>query len=131
VYPVLVLLTGHAFVGYWRSETAHEAFTSVLHVPAEVPAAGSRLARTAAVKFVDQYGWRLTSLHYNEIMDYVTSGDLVMLEATYLTSASSFAQAMEEGRANMRSRREFDSLLDIRLARSAAPPVTPLPIIND
>jgi hypothetical protein len=131
VYPVLVLLTGHAFVGYWRSEQPHAAFTKVLHVPAEVPAAGSPLARTAAVRFVDQYGWRLTSLHYNEIMNYVTSGDLVMLEATYLTSASSFAQAMEEGRANMRSRHEFDSLLDIRLARSAAPPVTPLPIIND
>ena len=81
--------------------------------------------------FVDQYGWRLTRLHYDEIMEYVTSGDLVMLEATYLTSASSFAEAIEEGRANMRSRREFDSLLDIRLARSATPPVTPLPIIND
>ena len=31
----------------------------------------------------------------------------------------------------MRSRKEFDSLLDIRLARTASPPVTPLPIIND
>jgi hypothetical protein len=61
----------------------------------------------------------------------VTSGDLVLLEATYLTSASSFAEAKEDGRANMRSRSEFDSLLDIRLARSAKPPVTPLPIINE
>jgi hypothetical protein len=64
-------------------------------------------------------------------MDYVTSGDLVMLEATYLTSASSFAEAQEEGRANMRSRDEFDSLLDIKLARSAKPAVTPLPIIHE
>jgi CHAT domain len=131
VYPVLVLLTGHAFVGYWRSEEAHDAFVEMLHVPAEVPAAGSPVARSSGVPFVDRYGWRLTRLHYNEIMEYVTSGDLVMLEATFLTSASSFAEAMEEGRANMRSRRQLDSLLDIRLARSATPPVTPLPIIND
>jgi len=54
-----------------------------------------------------------------------------MLEATYLTAAWSFADAIVEGRANMRSRRQFDSLLDIRLARSATPPVTPLPIINE
>lgn len=131
IYPVVVLLEGHAFVGYWRSDTKHDEFVEVLHVPAEVPPVGSPLARLAGLRLVDEFGWRLTRLHYDEIMEYVTSGDLVMLEATYLTSASSFAEAIEEGRANMRSRREFDSLLDIRLARSATPPVTPLPIIND
>lgn len=131
IYPVLVLLEGHAFAGYWRSDAAHEAFAHVTHVPLEVPSAGSRPARAAAVRFVDGFGWRLTRLHYDEIMRYVTGGDLVLLEATYLTSASSFAEAVKEGRANMRSRREFDSLLDIRLARSARPPVTPLPVIQD
>ena len=131
IYPVVVLLSGHAFVGYWRSEEAHDAFVEVLHVPAEVPPVGSALARLGGDRLVEQFGWRLTRLHYDEIMEYVTSGDLVMLEATYLTGAWSFADAMKEGRANMRSRREFDSLLDIRLARSAAPPVTPLPIINE
>jgi hypothetical protein len=130
IYPVVVLLSGHAFVGYWRSEEAHDAFVEVLHVPVEVPPVGSALARLGGDRLVEQFGWRLTRLHYDEIMEYVTSGDLVMLEATYLTGAWSFADAMKEGRANMRSRREFDSLLDIRLARSAAPPVTPLPIIN-
>jgi hypothetical protein len=131
IYPVVVLLAGHAFVGYWRSDAAHNAFVRVMHIPAEVPPVGSALARSAAVRLVEEYGWRLTRLHYDEIMEYVTSGDLVMLEATYLTSASSFAEAVQEGRANMRSRRELDSLLDIRLARSSTPPVTPLPIIND
>lgn len=129
IYPVLVLLEGHAFAGYWRSEEAHEAFARVAHVPSEVPSAGSRPARAAAVRFVDGYGWRLTRLHYDEIMRYVTAGDLVLLEATYLTAANSFGEAVKEGRANMRSRREFDSLLDIRLARSASPPVTPLPVV--
>ncbi len=131
IYPVVVLLTGHAFVGYWRAEDPYDEFVRLVRVPAEVPAVGSRVARSAGTRVVDRYGWRLTRLHYDEIMQYVTSGDLVLLEATYLTSASSFAEAVEEGRANMRSRREFDSLLDIRLARTAAPPVTPLPIMTD
>ena len=130
IYPVVVLLTGHAFVGYWRSEEAHEAFLEMRKLPANVPAPGDPAARKAAVPFVDQYGWRLTRLQYDEIMTHIASGDLVMLEATYLTSASSYAEAVEEGRANMRSKRQFDSLLDILSARSATPPVTPLPIIN-
>jgi len=130
IFPVVVLLTGHAFVGYWRSEEVYDAFLEMEKTPARVPAPGDAAARAAAVPFVDLYGWRLTRLQYDEIMTYVASGDLVMLEATYLTSASSFADAVEEGRANMRSKRQFDSLLDIRSARSAKPPVTPLPIID-
>jgi hypothetical protein len=131
IYPVVVLLEGHAFAGYWRSDTTYEEFATVGRVPAEVPPAGSPLARLADVRLVEPYGWRLTKLHYDEIMEYVTSGDLVMLEATLLTSASSFAESKKEGRANMRSRDEFDSLLDIKLARSAKPAVTPLPIIPE
>jgi hypothetical protein len=127
IYPVVVLLQGHAFVGYWRSDEHHEEFVSVRRLPANIPAPGDAIARTAAVPFVDHYGWRLTRLHFDEIMTHVAAGDLVMLEATFLTSGSSFADAVEEGRANMRSKRQFDS---IRLARSASPPVTPLPIID-
>ena len=131
IYPVLVLHTGHAFVGYWRSQEAYDAFVTVERIPAEVPAAGSVVARTAAVRFVDGYGWRLMRLHYDEIMQFVTAGDLVLLEATYLTGAYSFAGAVEEGRVKIEMRGEFDSLIDIKLARNATPPVTPLPIINE
>jgi len=131
IYPVVVLLNGHAFAGYWRSEDDHDEFAEVLRIPATVTPAGSARARDAAVPLVDQFSWRLTVVHYDEIMDYIASGALVMLEATYLTWASSFAEAQDEGRANMRSRRQFDSLLDIQLARSASPPVTPLPIVRE
>ena len=41
-----------------------------------------------------------------------------------------FAEALEEGAANLRSPSDFDSLLDVRLARSARPAVTPLPILS-
>jgi hypothetical protein len=130
LYPVLVLLTGHAFVGYWRTEQAHDDLVGVNTIPTTVPTIGDRAGRTAGTSYVDPYGWRLTKLNYNEIMAYVTSGDLVLLEATYLTAANSFKDAKKEGRANLRSWDEFDSLLDIQLARTAVPPVTPLPIIN-
>jgi hypothetical protein len=131
IYPVVVLLTGHAFVGYWRSDTVHdEGLATVKTVPPTVPAVGDTVGREAGLPYVDQYGWRLTALNYAEVMAYVMSGDLVMLEATYLTGAYNFSDAIKEGRANLRSRTEFDSLLDIQLARTAAPPVTPIPIIN-
>jgi hypothetical protein len=131
VYPVVVLLVDHAFVGYWRSEGAHDHFVSVKTIPPTVPGVGSPAARAAALPYVDQYGWRLTKLNYAEVMAYVTAGHLVMLEATYLTAAKKFSEAQEQGRANLRNRKEFDSLLDIQVARTASPPVTPLPIINE
>jgi hypothetical protein len=131
IYPVIVLLTGHAFVGYWRSDAVHdEAFATVQTVPPTVPAVGDKVGRDAGLPYVDRYGWRLTALNYAEVMAYVMSGDLVMLEATFLTGANGFSDAKTEGRANLRSRKEFDSLLDIQLARVASPPVTPLPIIH-
>jgi hypothetical protein len=127
IYPVVVLLTGHAFVGYWRSEKAHDAFVGVEKIPATVPTVGDVATRDAGLSYVDPYGWRLTKMNYAEIMGYVASGDLVMLEATYLTGAYSFKDAKTEGKANLRSQKEFDSLLDIQRARDLD--VTPLPII--
>lgn len=131
VYPVIVLLVDHAFVGYWRSEGAHDHFYSVARIPENLPEVGSREARDAGLPYVDPYGWRLTRLNHAEMMAYVNAGHLVMLEATYLTAAKSFGEAKEQGRANLRSRNEFDSMLDIQVARTADPPVTPLPIINE
>ncbi|MCA6119734.1 hypothetical protein J6524_33400 [Bradyrhizobium sp. WSM 1738] len=131
IYPVLVLLTGHAFVGYWRSEEAHDSLVSIETIPPKVPIVGDKSSREGGLPYVDPYGWRLTRLNLDEIKEYVASGDLVLLEATFLTGANGFHDAMKEGRANLRSRQEFDSLLDIQLARTADPAVTPLPIINE
>ncbi|HWX58202.1 hypothetical protein [Bradyrhizobium sp.] len=130
LYPVIVLRTDHAFAGYWRAEDAHDQLVAVDRIPATVPAVGDRAARAAATRYVDPYGWRLTRLNYDEIMDYVESGDLVLLEATYLTGAFSYKGAAKEGQSKLRDRDEFDSLLDIQLARTADPPVTPLPLIS-
>ena len=43
IYPVVVLLTGHAFVGYWRTETAHDHLGSREDLPPTVPDVGVRL----------------------------------------------------------------------------------------
>ncbi|WP_426436022.1 hypothetical protein [Bradyrhizobium genosp. P] len=131
IYPVVVLLSGHAFVGYWRSDASHDELVVVGKTPPTVPKVGDSIGRTAGLPYIDKYGWRLTRLNYAEILAYVTSGDLVMVEATFLTGANSYQSAVDEGRANLRSLKEFDSLLDIQLARTAVPPVTPLPIISD
>jgi hypothetical protein len=130
VYPVIVLLTGHAFVGYWRNPTDHEEFARVAHVPASTPVEVGVLSRTTAISLVDKYGWRLASQQYQEVRQYLRRGKLRFLEATGLCFNFSFAEAIKEGAANMRDEVEFDSLLDIHLARSADPAVTPLPILS-
>lgn len=129
VYPVLVLLSGHCFVGYWRNCDDHEEFRRVCHVPKSTPIEVGRLSRASAVSLVDEYEWRLTGQQFDEIRHYLRTDKLLFLEATGLCFEYSFADALEEGASNL-SRADFDSLLDIRLARSAEPPVTPLPIIG-
>jgi hypothetical protein len=130
VYPVIVLLTGHAFVGYWRSEEFHEEFVGVKSVPRPVPSVGSQVATMSSVPAVDPYGWRLGPMQYREVTAYARADKLRFLEATGLTSGSSFAEALEEGEENMRTRDEFDSLLDVQVARRSSPPVTPIPILQ-
>src|SRR5262249_54561457 len=59
VYPVIVLLVDHAFVGYWRSEGAHDHFVAVKEIPSTIARVGSRAARAAALPYVDEFGYRL------------------------------------------------------------------------
>ena len=129
IYPVVVLLTGHAFVGYWRTERFHQRFCTV----SDVPDLGIEIGRESVqspIALVDTYKWRLSQQQYREIMGCFRRQEIHMLEATGLCSNYSFAKAVKEGGEKLTPREEFDSLLDIRLARSAQPPVTPLPIIT-
>jgi hypothetical protein len=130
VYPVIVLLTGHAFVGYWRWEEFHAEFVGVETVPRPVLSVGSTVAVGSSVPPVDPYGWRLGPMQFREIRAYARADKVRFLEATGLTLGYSFAKALEEGAENLRTRNEFDSLLDVQVARRSTPPVTPLPIIQ-
>jgi hypothetical protein len=129
IHPVIVLLTGHAFVGYWRSDEYHTEFRAVSHVPRSVGLEVGPLAIRSSISLVDIYGWRVAQQQYGELQMYLRDDKLRCLEATGLCFNYSFAEALEEGLGNMRAPEDFDSLIDVRMARLARPPVTPLPVL--
>jgi hypothetical protein len=133
IYPALFLLEGHAFPAYWRSEAAHEKFAlasapaPLRESPASAPPAHGRPAPAARVA---KYGWQFPKQYFGQVMQCVQRGDLVPLETVDLTSRTSFEVATQDGLENLRSKNEFDSLIDLLQARRNEPPVTPLPIIR-
>ncbi len=130
IHPVIVLLSGHAFVGYWRDGEDHDAFQRVAGVPKRIGLDVGPLSMRSRISLVDPYGWRLGPQNFLEIRDLLRTEKLRFLEATGLCFGYSFASALEEGSANLKVEEDFDSLIDIRLARTSSPPVTPLPIIE-
>jgi hypothetical protein len=129
IYPTIFLLKTHAFPAYWRHDSYHQDF---------------RVARSAgASSQVDKvldggqptfapgqiFGWDIQPNQYREIIGEVQAGRLVPLETTLVTGRGSFADAIADGVQNLASRREFESMLDIVLARTdSKSSVTPLPI---
>lgn len=130
IYPAIVLLKTHAFPAYWRHSSYHEKFSEASSVdPRSAPDNASLLrAKTLG----QTYSWYFVGPdHYREMMGAVQAGKLVPLETVALTARAGFGQALAEGYKNLGSRREFDSLLDIQLARTdERGRVTPLPILR-
>ncbi|MEO5618927.1 MAG: hypothetical protein ABIS67_14255 [Candidatus Eisenbacteria bacterium] len=121
IYPVIFVLDDHAFPGYWRDEAAYEAFADLRDGPGTAnERAGSR-GQTAA--------WFLGNDNFEEIRLLEQRGKLVPLETVDLTSRSSFAEACEDGRSRLRSKRKFLCMLDVTIARKHG--VTPLPFPED
>ena len=131
IYPVIILLEGHAFPGYWRSEAYHEEFKKVKDtLPVLLP--GERTGdpgaqTTGAITGPQGWPWYLGKDAYDEVVQQVRDGKLVPLESTLLTRRGSFGEAVEEGVKNFRNKREFHSLTDIYLARTPPNLVTPIP----
>ena len=118
IYPVIFLLQGHAFPGYWRSDASHAEFV-------DAKGGGSRDAAESR-----QAGWMVPS--YTEVTHYVNTGQLVPIETVGLTSQTGFWEAMDMGRENLASKEEFHSMVDIiRARREPERPVTPLPIMEE
>ncbi|HWE40275.1 MAG TPA: CHAT domain-containing protein, partial [Isosphaeraceae bacterium] len=127
IYPVIFLLEGHCFPGYWRSEAAHDEFVSMTS-PAQ--ASASALGPTAAERgggggHGQSEPWYLDEGHYAEVMEWVYGGHLVPIETVWLTNRGSFRDAVDEGVKNLRSKDEFQAMIDVKRAREK---VTPLPI---
>jgi hypothetical protein len=110
--PVIILLKGHALPGYWRSESAWDAFRRGDHVT--VPD-GPVTAATAAW-MVEQHA---------EVVGYVRTQALWPVEATRIAKRSGFADAVHAGMDALRLAADFDCLIDISVAREKG--VLPLP----
>lgn len=124
IYPVIIVLKAHAFVGYWRSVEARHAFL-------QVNDADWMTRNHNQWDFVPRKpvnGMFMTgSLH--EVRHHVEMGHLVLLESTYLTSLDSFLGATDAGRAHLEVEEDFEYMIDLVSARVAG--ITPLPLLPD
>jgi len=120
IYPVVFLIEGHAFPGWWRSDEAHDAFRSAAGTDDGL-ADGPR-----AFTGVQRVPWSLGRQVFREIIGHIHNRRLSAIESTWLTSGGSFFEAVDEGTRNLRSKSEFDAMLDIMIAREHG--VTPLPL---
>ena len=129
IYPVVFLLEGHAFPGYWRTDRYHEAFSLARSsLGANAGTTAAELSQgTAGERDPPWYFGRPE--HYDEILGLVRRQQIVPLETVSLTRRGSFWEAVDEGLTNLRSRREFQAMIDLTLARRNG--VTPLPIRSE
>lgn len=131
IYPAIILLKTHAFPAYWRHDTYHENFGQA-HAPKGAPIVGAQMPEAEILNRGQGYSWYFsTPDHFREILAEIQAGRLVPIETVSLTARSSFGDALADGHKNLGNRRQFDSMLDIQLARSDGQrSVTPLPILR-
>jgi hypothetical protein len=127
VYPVIFLLEGHAFPGYWRSDTYFDEFIQAR--PELVEPAAGMINLNAGGALAQRDPWIIEKENYREVVQYVNDGKLVPLETVRLTENCGFWDAVEAGREHLADKSEFHSMVDIALAR--AKQVTPLPILGE
>ena len=121
IYPVIFLLEGHAFPGYWRSEEDYHAFRNL-----KVPMIHSIDTRQDSFHTrKNSESWLMGPDTFRELHDHVVKGNLVPLESVWLTQRTSFWEAYETGKENLQSKKDFHSMIDVLLARQSG--VTPLP----
>jgi hypothetical protein len=118
VYAVVVVLKTHAFVGYWRNPEGHSRFLEMSD--------GVDLDEKWTFLPRRPLNGMFLSTSVKEIQHYVETGDLVLLEATLLTTMGSFDDAAVQGLGNLSDPQEFDYMIDLMSARTAQ--VTPLPL---
>lgn len=133
IYPVLFLLTGHAFVGYWRSDQYRDEFfnqlaetNGSLQTMGEGEAFEFEKDVKASGPFQQTHAWYFEKHFYNLVLQQIRSGKLVPVESTLLAMRGSFGDAIKQGFDNLRNRGEFHSMLDVRSARENR--VTPIPM---
>jgi hypothetical protein len=124
IYPVLFLLEGHAFPGYCRSETAHDNLMKLL---GKVPPGASLTTNPAALRRMPEVAsdWIVDQRYYADVLRMAQAGEIVPIETTMVAGACGFAAAVTQGIENLRSRSDFQYLVDVAHARERG--VTPIP----
>jgi hypothetical protein len=137
IKPVIFLLNGHAFPGYWSSETIREEFLvgpnplplmAAPDNPTPLPSDEEDVESGATETLVQQFPWEFDSSRYSEVFKAIQDGDIVPLESTMLTTGGGFWEAIDQAIDNLRNPEDFHSMLDIGLARDNH--VTPLPLAS-
>lgn len=123
IYPVIFLISGHAFAGYWRNEDRYYEFIEGLQDVEDEILQESIGSESSSF-------WVFPSDNYAEILNEISRGFLNPIETVGITSHGSFWESIDDGVNNLRSRSEFHSLVDIWSARVDGF-ITPLPIIEE
>jgi hypothetical protein len=126
IFPVIFLLTAHAFPGYWRSEEARQMFIDMRRQPTS--AGGDLKTLDTRDTRTPPKPWMFNN--YAEAVQLARGGDLVPVETIWLTRHEGFWEAVDEGMNDLRSKREFACMIDVQGARCNKPSVTPLPILG-
>ncbi len=122
IHPVVFLLEGHAFAGYWRWEEHRKEFFEVTYTKS----VDEEELRTSTGTTQGTRRWVVGKPDYRDVLHRMRENKLFPIEAVGLTTHGSFWEAIDEGFENLRSPGEFHSMIDVRTARDAS--VTPLPI---
>jgi len=131
IYPVLFLIEGHAFPGYWRSDKAWWRMKQ-FHFDSTPAAVAERVApelpAPTSITSGQSEGWMFDGVgNLVELLRYVQEGSLVPFESTFVAARRGFYTSLEEASARLHPD-TFDAMVDIQSARGAN--VTPLPLFD-
>lgn len=122
IYPVVFLLDGHAFPGYLRSPDSYTLLRKIFLEPATMAKSNGSAPPESTI----QREWILDQRYYAALIDLVRQGHIVPIESVALTQRSGFDGAVSQGTQDLRSKADFQFLVDIKSAREAD--VTPIPM---
>lgn len=128
IYPVVFLISGHAFPGYWRSDKAWWRMKQFRFEQSALPGSAAPGVAQRPTPAGQSEGWMFDGVgNLVELLRYVQDGTLVPFESTFVAAQRGFYAALEEGSARLHPD-TFDSMIDVQSARAAN--VTPLPLFD-
>jgi hypothetical protein len=129
IYPVIFLLTDHAFPGYWRSDEAQQRFIEPAPPESSTATSPTSSGTRDTPAATPTRPWMFTG--HAEVVQLTRRGDVVPIETVDLTQHVGFWDAVDDGMDNLRSKSEFSCMIDVQYARTnKTKPVTPLPLLG-